>query len=141
MKGEFANVVAALRARALQSAGRTAFRFLLDGENFSALHRLQSDEIWHFYAGSTLVVHVIEEDGRYSQILLGNDAEAGEAFQAVVKAGCWFGSHVADWKSFAVVGCTVAPGFEFEDFEMAGREELARAFPEHRQIIERLTRS
>jgi len=122
-------------------AASTGIYFLLEGENFSGFHRLRSDEMWHFYVGSPVAVHVISEDGEYSKMVLGCDPDAGEVLQGVVKAGCWFGSHVADWKSFAVVGCTVAPGFEFEDFEMAGREELARAFPEHRQIIERLTRS
>lgn len=96
----------------------TAIYFLLAGENFSAFHRLRSDEMWHFYAGGTLAVHVIEENGKHSEILLGSDADDGEVFQAVVKAGCWFGSRVKDPRTFAVVGCTVSPGFDFADFEM-----------------------
>ncbi len=118
----------------------TAIYFLLEGENFSAFHRLRSDEVWHFYAGSAVTVDVIDPEGKHSSILLGNDPEAGQAFQAVVQAGCWFASHISDWKSFAVVGCTVAPGFDFEDFEMAKRDELVAAYPEHRKLIERLTR-
>jgi uncharacterized protein len=118
----------------------TAIYFLLAGENFSAFHRLRSDEVWHFYAGAPLEVHVIEEGGGYSKILLGRDAEAGEGFQAVVKAGCWFGSRVRDGKSWALVGCTVSPGFDFQDFEMAKRDELVRLCPQHREVIERLTR-
>jgi predicted cupin superfamily sugar epimerase len=121
-------------------AASTAIYFLLEGKNFSAFHRLRSDEVWHFYMGSALVVHVIDEDGRYAEILLGNDPEAGEVFQAVVRAGCWFGSRVKDGKSFALVGCTVAPGFDFEDFEMGKREELVGKYPEHRGVIEKLTR-
>lgn len=121
-------------------AASTAIYFLLEGENFSAFHRLRSDEVWHFYVGATVVVHVIGKDGRYSEILLGNDPEAGEVLQAVVKAGCWFASRVRDGRGFALVGCTVAPGFDFEDFEMAKRVELMRAYPEHRGVIERLTR-
>jgi len=133
-------------------AASTAIYFLLEGENFSAFHRLRSDEMWHFYAGSSLVVHVIEPAGEYSAILLGNDPEVGEVFQAVVKAGCWFASEIAQnshfsqnqgevrHPSWALVGCTVAPGFEFEDFEMGKREELVRAYPQHRELIERLTR-
>ena len=120
-------------------AASTAIYFLLEGENFSAFHRLRSDEVWHFYVGSTLVVHEIDQHGRYSEILLGSDPGAGEALQAVVKAGCWFASRLQDGKSFALVGCTVAPGFEFEDFEMAKRSELARAYPQYREAIERLT--
>jgi hypothetical protein len=121
-------------------AASTAIYFLLEGENFSAFHRLRSDEVWHFYAGDPLVVHGIEPDGKYFSILLGRDLEAGQVLQAVVPAGCWFASHVADWKSFAVVGCTVAPGFEFEDFEMGQRKELAATYPQHGGLIERLTR-
>ena len=118
----------------------TAIYFLLEAQNFSAFHRLRSDEIWHFYVGAPLLVHVIDAEGKYSTILLGSDPEAGQVLQAVVRAGCWFASHVADWKSFAVVGCTVAPGFDFEDFEIGKREELLWRYPEHREVIRRLTR-
>jgi uncharacterized protein len=123
-----------------QRAASTAIYFLLDGENFSAFHRLRSDEMWHFYAGSALDVHVIEPGGTHATILLGNDPEAGQQFQAVVRAGCWFASCVQDSKSYALVGCTVAPGFEFEDFELARREELVSTYPQHKKLIERLTR-
>jgi hypothetical protein len=118
----------------------TAIYFLLAGDQFSAFHRLRSDEVWHFYAGSALIVHVIEPGGRYNQLLLGSDASSGEQFQAVVPAGCWFGSSLRHPDSYALVGCTVAPGFDFADFEMAERNELAVRFPQHRKIIERLTR-
>ncbi len=121
-------------------AASTAIYFLLEGDNFSAFHRLRSDEVWHFYAGSPLIVHVIEPSGSYSSFLLGKDPEARQVFQAVVRAGCWFASHVADWKGWALVGCTVAPGFEFEDFEIGKREELVKTYPLHKEIIERLTR-
>jgi len=121
-------------------AASTAIYFLLEGENFSAFHRLRSDEVWHFYAGDPLVVHVIEPEGNYSSILLGCDLEAGQVLQGVVRAGCWFASHVADWNSFSVVGCTVAPGFEFDDFELGKRAELVATYPQHREFIHRLTR-
>lgn len=121
-------------------AASTAIYFLLEGENFSGFHRLRSDEVWHFYAGAPLTVHVIDPKGKYSTILLGSSFEAGQVFQAVVRAGCWFASHIADWKSWALVGCTVAPGFEFEDLEMAKRAELVERYPEQREVIERLTR-
>ncbi len=126
-------------------AASTAIYFLLQGEEFSAFHRLKSDEVWHFYLGDTLAVQVIDAAGEHSEIVLGDDPEAGEVFQAVVKAGCWFGSSLrrakfTDGRGFALVGCTVAPGFEFADFEMAKREKLVRIHPRHRALIERLTR-
>ncbi|HEY1964012.1 MAG TPA: cupin domain-containing protein [Acidobacteriaceae bacterium] len=121
-------------------AASTAIYFLLAGDQFSAFHRLRSDEVWHFYAGSTLIVHVIEPGEKYSELLLGNDPASGEDFQAVVSAGCWFGSSLRHPNTWALVGCTVAPGFDFADFEMAKREALAARYPQHRNIIERLTR-
>src|ERR1700679_1241046 len=122
-------------------AASTAIYFLLEGENFSAFHRLQSDELWHFYLGAPLRVHVIEADGRYSQVRLGSDPEAGEALQAVVRAGCWFASQIKDGESFALVGCTVGPGFDFEDFELAKRDRLIEVYPQHRDVISKLTRT
>jgi uncharacterized protein len=118
----------------------TAIHFLLEGKNFSAFHRLRSDELWHFYAGEALAVHVIEPEGNYFRILLGHDPEAGQVLQAVVRAGCWFASHVADWNSFALVGCTVSPGFDFDDFEMGKREKLIASYPQRRELIEQLSR-
>jgi hypothetical protein len=118
----------------------TAIYFLLAGDQFSAFHRIRSDELWHFYAGSRLIVHVITTEGEYRQLLLGSNTAKGENFQAVVTAGCWFGSSLRHPDSFALVGCTVAPGFDFADFEMAKREELIAQYPQHRAIIQRLTR-
>ena len=119
----------------------TAIYFLLAGRDFSAFHRIASDELWHFYAGSGLMVYVIDPEGNASQLHLGDDFEAGEVFQATVKAGCWFASRLKDAAGFALVGCTVAPGFDFADFELAKRSELVRAYPAHRELIEQLTRS
>ncbi|MFL6427423.1 MAG: cupin domain-containing protein [Acidobacteriaceae bacterium] len=121
-------------------AASTAIYFLLTGDQFSALHRLRSDEVWHFYAGSGLIVHVIEPDGAYSEILLGSNTNSDEQFQDVVPAGCWFGSSLRHPDTYALVGCTVAPGFDFADFEMAQRDDLTARYPQHRAIIERLTR-
>ncbi len=121
-------------------AASTAIYFLLEGGNFSAFHRLRSDELWHFCVGAPLTVHMIDERGKYSELLLGNDPEAGQSLQGVVRAGSWFASEVRDGKSFALVGCTVSPGFEFEDFELAKREELSGLYPQHRELIQKLTR-
>ena len=122
-------------------AASTAIYFLLDGQNFSAFHRLRSDELWHFYAGAPLCVHLLDPAGNYSRIILGSDPDSGEALQAVVPGGNWFASHVADWSAFALVGCTVAPGFDFQDFEMGNRKELTARYPQHHDLIARLTRA
>jgi predicted cupin superfamily sugar epimerase len=118
----------------------TAIYFLLDGEEFSALHRIKQDEIFHFYDGSGLTLHVIDPVGNYATVQVGRDLAAGELPQAAVRAGCLFGATVNDPRSYALVGCTVAPGFDFADFAMPGRDELCRQCPQHRLVIERLTR-
>src|SRR4029077_15917224 len=114
----------------------TAIYFLLEGENFSAFHRLHSDELWHFYSGSAITVDVIEPDGGHSEIQLGSDPDTGEVFQATVKAGGWCAARVRDLKLFALAGCTVAPGFDFADFELGKRAELVRLYPQHQKLIE-----
>jgi predicted cupin superfamily sugar epimerase len=118
----------------------TAIYFLLQGEDFSALHRIASDEVWHFYAGAALSVYVIDREGRVSEIRLGPHPQSGQVFQAVVAAGCWFGSCLAEPDAYALVGCTVAPGFDFNDFEMANRSLLLARYPQHEKLIGRLTR-
>jgi predicted cupin superfamily sugar epimerase len=118
----------------------TAIYFLLDGEDFSALHRIKQDEVFHFYEGAALTLHVIDPQGRYATVEVGRDLAGGELPQAVVKSGSVFGATVSDPRSYALVGCTVAPGFDFADFALPGRDELCRQFPQHRQVIERLTR-
>lgn len=117
----------------------TAIYFLLESKDASALHRIQADEIWHFYAGGPLEVFVINPDATLIVIRLGSNPDRGEVFQAVVPAGCWFGSKPADGTDFSLVGCTVAPGFDFADFELAERATLLAEFPQHRDVIERLT--
>jgi predicted cupin superfamily sugar epimerase len=107
----------------------TAIYFLLPAGEFSALHRINSDELWHFYAGNELTIHILEPRATLT-IGSGN-------FQAVVPAGCWFGATVE--RGYALVGCTVSPGFDFRDFELADRAALLRQYPQHRPLIERLT--
>ena len=118
----------------------TAILFLLPANEVSAFHRLKQDEVWHFYDGSALTIHVIDPRNEYKTIELGRDIEHGETLQAVVEAGCLFGASIGGEGPYALVGCTAAPGFDFEDFEMPAREELIARFPQHRNIIERLTR-
>ena len=118
----------------------TAIYFLLTSDNFSAFHRIKQDEIWHFYQGSPLYVHVIDKHGNYTRYAVGLNIEAGQVPQLVVPAGCWFASSVKEENSYSFVGCTVAPGFDFADFELANYEELASKYPKHRDIIKELTR-
>jgi predicted cupin superfamily sugar epimerase len=118
----------------------TSIYFLITSEEFSAFHRIKSDEIWHFYAGSSATIHIIDEKGQLTQIKLGNDFENGEIFQYAIPKGAWFAASVDEPDSFALVGCTVAPGFHFDDFELGKCDELIKMFPENEEVIRRLTR-
>lgn len=118
----------------------TAIYFLLEQGNFSAFHRIKSDECWHFYAGQTLLIHVLHTNGHLQTIALGCNINAGETFQYVVPANCWFASEPARGSLFAFTGCTVAPGFDFADFELASANELSAEYPLHAAIIRRLCR-
>ncbi len=117
----------------------TAIYYLLPGNEVSRFHRLKADELWHFYAGSALTLYVIEQDGSLAMIKLGADFDRGESFQAAMEAGSWFGAFVDDPSYYSLVGCTVSPGFEYEDFELGDRKSLIERYPEHRWIIEKLT--
>ena len=116
----------------------TAIYFLLGKNDVSALHCIKSDEMWHFYAGAPLTVHLISASGEYRTITLGPDLAGCETYQAVVPAGCWFGAEVTGSGDYSLVGCTVAPGFDFADFEMANLDDLLKQFPGHADIILRL---
>ncbi len=113
----------------------TAIYYLLDAPNFSAFHRIKQDELWHFYQGSSLTVHVINPQGDYQKLKLGPDPDQGQSFQHVVSAGDWFAASVDDPKGFALVGCTVAPGFEFTDFELAEKDHMLNKYPRLEKVI------
>jgi len=116
----------------------TAIYFLLLKNLFSAFHRILSDECWHFYEGNSLHVHVLHQDGNYELIRLGRNSLEGEVYQAIVPAGAWFASESIGEYSF--VGCTVSPGFDFADFELAKAASLKADYPDHEMLIERLCR-
>lgn len=118
----------------------TAIFYLLQRGDYSAFHRIKSDECWHFYAGETLLIHVIENNGNYSCIKLGANPDNGEVFQSVVPATAWFAAEPANHAHFSLVGCTVSPGFDFLDFEMADQRTLSALFPAHNDIIKHLCR-
>lgn len=115
----------------MRNAASSIYYLLQKGE-FSAFHRIKSDEIWHFYAGSSLGIHVIDR-GKLGKVILGNDK-----MQVVIKAGCWFAAS-AD-KGYALIGCTVSPGFDYADWEIAKRKELVSEYPQYKKIIEKYTR-
>ncbi len=118
----------------------TSIYFLLCRGQFSALHRIKSDELWHFYAGDPLRISVIGPSGAARELLLGPSLHRGESFQQVVPAEAWFGAALESASEFALVGCTVAPGFDFADFELADRARLLAEFPQHEALVTRLTR-
>lgn len=118
----------------------TAIYFLIEKNNFSAFHKIKSDETWHFYEGDALEVIEIDLEGNLIKTKVGRNIGAGEVFQYTVKAGHWFGSRVLEGGEYSFVGCTVAPGFDFRDFEIAKRKELQDKFPQHAEIIAQLTR-
>lgn len=121
-----------------RSASTAIYYLLCDGAH-SAWHRIKSDEVWHFYAGEPLHVHVLDETGALVTHKLGNAlTHPDTVFQAVVPAGLWFAAQCADPATFALVGCTVAPGFEFSEFELADVDALKARHPQHAALIERL---
>lgn len=121
-----------------RSASTAIYYLLCDGAH-SAWHRIKSDEVWHFYAGEPLNVHVLDATGALVTHKLGNPLTHPDAvFQAVVPAGLWFAAECADPATFALVGCTVAPGFEFSEFELADAGALQALHPRHAALIGRL---
>lgn len=117
----------------------TSIVYLLRAGECSRLHRLRSDEIWHFHDGGPLHLHLLVPGEGYRLLTLGRDPARGESPQCVVPNGCWFGAEPAAGAAFALVGCTCVPGFEYGDFELGSREDLLARFPEQRALVERLT--
>jgi predicted cupin superfamily sugar epimerase len=117
----------------------TAIYFLLPAGSFSALHRVRSDEVWHHYDGDPLELHTIDEGGAYEVSRLGRDWRNGERPQQAIAAGTWQAA-IPLGSRFSLCGCTVAPGFDFADFDMPSCIELAQRFPQHRTLLERLGR-
>ena len=118
----------------------TAIYFLLEQGNFSAFHRIKSDECWHFYSGDPLEVFILQPGGQPDIIVLGNDISKGQLFQYVVPANCWFASRPAAGSQYCFTGCTVAPGFDFADFELAHADALVKEFPGQAELIRSLCR-
>lgn len=118
----------------------TSIYFMLAGNDKSLFHRIKSDEIWHFYSGTALILHQIDTNGNYSRIKIGNEILSGETPQLVVAKGNWFAAEVEDKNSYSLVGCTVSPGFDFADFELAEQKDLCDKFPQHSGLIKKFTK-
>jgi predicted cupin superfamily sugar epimerase len=125
----------------------TSIYFLLAGDDFSALHRVRSDEVWHHYLGATLELHRLDRLHGHTVTRLGSRLDQGERPQEIVPRDVYQAARLAPREPgettprFALCGCTVAPGFDFADFEMPPRRELLEAFPAHREVVELLTRT
>lgn len=116
----------------------TSIYFLLTSKDVSHFHRLKSDELWYYHAGSPLTVHIIHDNGEYEEKKLGLNLDRGEVPQAFVPKNSIFGSSVMEEDTFSLVGCMVSPGFEFQDFEMFTQAELLSQYPQHKEIIMKL---
>lgn len=117
----------------------TAIYFLLESGDVSKFHRLRSDEVWCYHAGSPLMLYVLQSDGSLQTSILGIDLDKQECPQVVIPHGVWFGARVIEPASYTLMSCLVSPGFEYEDFELADRGQLLREYPQHKTLIEQLT--
>ncbi len=119
----------------------SAIYFLLTSDSFSAFHKLQADELWHFYAGNTVTLFLISSNGDLNTLQLGNPIQSPKAqFQILVPPQTWFAAAVLEENSYALVGCTLSPAFDFEDFELGKRAYLLKEFPQHPHLIHQYTR-
>jgi predicted cupin superfamily sugar epimerase len=116
----------------------TSIHYLLENEDFSAFHRIAYPEIWYWHDGEPLTVHEISPDGTYTARTLGKGE--GQVLSLVVEPGVWFAAGLPGKKGYGLVSCAVAPGFDFEVFEMGKREGLLSAYPRHAEILRRLSR-
>ncbi|MBE0539575.1 MAG: cupin domain-containing protein [Ignavibacterium sp.] len=117
----------------------TSIYFLLEGSQISKFHKLKSDELWHFYDGTAVKIYILDQNGKLSETMIGREIKNGEMFQTAIEKNNWFAAEVIDKKSFSLIGCTVSPGFDFSDFELAKRENLFKNFPEHKDLILKFT--
>ena len=119
----------------------TSIYFLLTSDSYSAFHKINQDETWHFYKGNTLKLHMISPKGEYSFVFIGALFHQGEIPQFTVPAHYYFAAEVLGDDAYSFLGCTVAPGFDFRDFHLPTQKELTSLFPQHKNIIEDFTRA
>ncbi len=118
----------------------TSIYYLLIGSQVSYFHKLKSDEVWHFYNGSPLIIHCLNEAAGYTQVKLGSNISDKIFPQHLIEKGTWFAAEICDKNSYSLVGCTVAPGFEFDDFEQAKRRNLIEKFPLYGELVVNFTK-
>jgi len=117
----------------------TAIYFLIPKGQKSSLHRIKSDEVCHFYLGGPITIVEIDSNGKVKKTVLGSNITKNEVLQHVVPAGMWFGAYPNAGTEYALIGCTVSPGFDFKDFELGDKKVLLRKFPKAKKEIELLT--
>jgi predicted cupin superfamily sugar epimerase len=130
----------AARYSGSRSAG-TAIYYLLEPQNFSEMHKLASDEVFHFYLGDPVEMLQLWPDGTGKRVVLGHDIANGQLLQTVVPQGVWQGTRLVSGGNVALLGCTVSPGFDYADYASGKREELVRGWPDWKALIEGLTRT
>ena len=116
----------------------TSIYYMLEGEDFSAFHRIAYPEIWYYHDGEPVTVHEIDLQGNYQARTLGKGE--GQVLSLVVEPGVWFAAELPGKQGYGLVSCAVAPGFQFEIFEMGKREDLLSSYPRHEEILRRLSR-
>lgn len=138
--GEFIEIDNLQNRYKTKRAFSTSIYFLLDGKQISSFHKLNSDETWHFYDGSPVKIVIINKNGKLAEKILGKNLDQEEQIQFTIKKNNWFAAEVINKNSFSLIGCTVAPGFEFDDFQLAKREMLIKDFPEYKKLIIHFTK-
>lgn len=118
----------------------TAIYYLITPTEFSVLHRLPQEEVFHFYAGDPVKMLQIDENGNAKEIILGSDILKGQEPQVVVMGNTWQGTRLVEGGHWALLGCTVAPGFDFRDFGIQSRAQLTKTYPQHQEKIAQYTR-
>jgi predicted cupin superfamily sugar epimerase len=118
----------------------TSIYYLLSAGDFSAFHRIKSDELWHYYAGGNIILHLLDTEKGYQKKILGNQLDTNGSFQVIVPANTWFAAEVLEGDLFSLAGCTVSPGFDFDDFELADKNKLLQEFPGYADLIKQLCR-
>jgi uncharacterized protein len=120
-------------------AAGTIIYYLLEGDDRSRFHKLQSDEVWFHHAGSPLIIYSIEHDGQLQKQLIGNNPGEGQSLQLSISADTWFAAELLEQDSYSLLSCAVFPGFEFSDFQLASRNSLIKHYPQHAEIIRHFT--